>query len=317
MAICKNCGGIMELRFMDFSRRYCCPYCENNEPAESDDYELKVQSAYNYFQVQANNKRYEEMSFALSRFEEIIKLNPSDPRGWWGKALCLTKNFTLMEYDENIFKCAQRAYDLAPEYNKKDIKQKWNAYADMVNGYFDNDYKGNIAKINSENDSLAKNYNKMINQISRKRNAMIISRIVGLAIVVIYNIIAFSVLLPMIPQRIYSDGGVVGVIIGFVLGDWIISVVTGVIAKSSKFSWLPPVLSGICSVEAIIGMLRGGFFMSLMVIIVFGAVGAGITAAASTSFYITSKLDEELPQVPTCAPYMTPYPSEYKKIPKL
>lgn len=302
---------------MDFARREFCPFCGDSKPAKDDDYELKVQSAYNYFQVQANNKRYNEISFALSLFEEILNQNPSDPRGWWGKALCLTKNFTLMEYDENIFRCAQRAYDLAPDYNKDGIKKEWNAYADMVNANFESAFRGKVDKIKNENETIARNHNQMLKQITRQRNSMIISRIVGIAIVVIYNIIAFCVLLPMIPQRIYYDGGVVGVIVGFVFGDWLISVITGIISKCSKYSWLPPILSAICTVEAIIGMLRGGFFMSLMVIVVFGAVGAGITAVASTSFYITSKLDDVLPQIPTYGPSLQPYPRDYQRIPKL
>lgn len=321
---CKNCGNPLmrfkENNLEDFRIMLYCDYCgsERFYKADEKDYEGNVLKAYNDLTRMLKNKEYVHLEYIYRSFLELDMERPLDYRGKWGMVRCTTKEFTRMEYNE-AFKNAFDAYVLTSGNIKSEILKKWNTYADEVNEHIRNDYKACVEKIDAENKKNQDDYDAEVKKVRKEISKIEKKRTIGCIIMVVYNIIAAIVLFPIILNKIYDNGEIAGVAIGCLILDWVLSLAVGAVSKSSFCSGFPLAFGIISTIVSISGMLKGddGFFIGLMVVIFFGAIGFGLSAAAATSIPITRSFNVPLPQIPANAPIPISYPDKFHEMQKL
>lgn len=251
------------------------------------------------------NERFGDYEKAQSIYLLVTEDYPDDYRGWLGLALIKSENYSKVDVSsaefESISNNIKKALICAPIEISTSIRLQWNDYASKYSSLI-NEQKEKAAKEELERkhkeaekkrleqekikkDEAEKIRKEKENEEKEKKKRIkktIISTLTSI-LTIIANIIGIIYLFSSnISTQINNSPAIIGKILVLLLIEIIITTVFGVIGKIIYFFWMPCVISAIATIMMISGMLSHSpnVFLSIVVVVVFGGVGIGVSAVA-------------------------------------
>ncbi len=163
-AKCTNCGANLEInQNLDAA---VCPFCNTAFVVEKaiNNYKVSIQnSSVNIYTYDLSyDEKYENANSFLTihkeylrsaeLFEELVKLDPNDYRGWWGVVRSVTREFSYIGHNEmsKINRYADSAFRVCKDEGVcREIKSLWAPYKTL----YDNTHS-NYANLSSRKNKL-------------------------------------------------------------------------------------------------------------------------------------------------------------------
>ncbi len=307
---CINCGA--SITYSPY-KKTVCPYCLTEYSNGSILIDAKINNA------EINIKKFRDYAKAEEIFREIVEIDASDYRAWWGIVRAQTSEFSNTTVDlktlQTIQISADKTLKTAPENIINLLKSQWDNYSKAVKDHNEQKeqekVRENIEKAKMEaakkkqladekarkEKELAEEKAKKEKEEKQKKEIKIILKIATSAISAITTIICINLLIDNdFYINIYKDPGVIGTAFVILLINTIVVTICGSVGKLPCLCFMPGVLGVIATIILIAGMCshNDGFFLSLMVVVVFGAVGLASSAIATAiSYFIPLALYNE------------------------
>lgn len=199
-AKCTNCGGILQIN--NEKDAAICPYCQTPYIVEKaiSNYQVSIKdSAVNIYTTGLSyDDKYESANSFLTVhkdyvqaekiFEDLVKTNPNDYRGWWGVVRTKTKEFTDLELypqfvnglDGDVQSSLRVCSD---ERLQSDIKNTWESYKTIHKQKWDarTEAERSLKKLENERDKTR----QMISIYAKSAKGNFIVNGVGWGIIVL------------------------------------------------------------------------------------------------------------------------------------
>lgn len=281
---------------------YRCEYCQTNHILVDESLQ-RTQELNTFFGAAAVFMELRQYDRALYTFNRILNDSPGQSRAYWGLVICQSDRFTRIEITQKEFKeisdNAKCAIAFAPPEELKIIRKLWDNYSSSVEAYYQEQLDKKEAEIQrqeaqrqaeekTQKDRRAKEQQlKTFMDSTRKamdlketkiKTILLIITISGFVIInIIYCAVVFSQNIPGSINK--SPACIAPVVVGGLIAMTVSSITSGLF-RARGLSCIPAIINAVCVIMMIGGMLShsSGFFISVMVVICFGAIGTGVTA---------------------------------------
>ena len=285
---CLNCGS----NDLPYENGFLvCSYCHTKHILVNNNL-VRVFEKHELYDTADLYLKWNQYDVACEKYKEIVYKWAKEAMAWWGIVRCMTENLSKVdiskEHLEEVKKYAERAFRTADTQTKAKLESRWDQYSKEVLELINEKKKKEEKKTNQETlrkqvEEMKRNaYNAFIKMKAQeeKRVSGIITAI-SVLVLIITNIAYISLIISLnIPNSIYSSPACIGPV---VIGGFIAMPLVGLSSGISKFFglfWVPAATNAVSVIMMISGMISHspGFFVSLMVVVCFGAVGTGVTA---------------------------------------